>query len=996
MDTRANYPSIDSPLGRNYNSFYSFKRHVAISPDGKKIVTFNPDESAFELYNDDKLTHHSAKFGYNIKKIENSNIKICWSLAISNFINGYGRLIALSRFDSRDICPENHTKSSQSDEEEGTTHIAPMTWIISESGKPEIIDLFQNVGGVVRFLESNMEIYGQAIIVAVNASGIYKTSIKYKDPSFTRKANSIEQFFLPKQLSSSLLLSERWESRLTLLKTSIIKNRFLICGGYKNHCHAVEMYSLITGELEMVFQRREPSYHPVVPRGKPIFAISQNELMFAFCRGTNAVTIYMMENGLEVATKELDGQYFNRIISIDFIENDNKLLIILENESEFEKRENNYVFVVWDLFSTSRKAVRQASYSETQDYPLDADSAHRLINSRGKIFAVTNWGGIFPLLEFPGIKAILDEKPYQNLVNIELPTHEDAHPVFLLNGERIKETSTVEQKAIINDIEPWQHYKQYNRLFAYLDKSKQTQLIIGPNTVQVWKIRKNKNGTPQRTLEFIWAKKDIGSSKMRIEKLHIGHCEFVLKLSIPSSKRGGISESCTIHWPSNENTLRSACQSLHFLVNKKECIIGNKNANRCEYLIDHTQQLIRRFIKMHSLFRLTDIRYNIIKDLIQARQESLIQMILSENINGKNSNSCLHIPRLYEWTKLPPETHGDSIDPKLKQKLSPETRGDSTDPKLKQDTSTLTDLQCAIESANSAAIVELLLEYYTDNAGDFNNPGWMFTVTSAIPYLYKHNLGDLVLKIFKKPCFGTTEAYMPPLHISDEDQNAGNNAESVHVINVRPGLVRKSEPKIMNCLTRAFCGIFRRTQEGVVSDNPAKDDMKFSDRKVYMVPLPDFTVLPESIDHPYCPLDYNNDKRLPESTNHPYCPPDYNNDKSRSFLHVIYHEKDPDFYSVPSMNAVTDFKWTNARKYFARQVTIYILFAISFIIRSISYIVDAPIQEIYNRLPYANILSSVALVFMIYFGFYLLATVAVQIKRMGLVKHINLYNIFDL
>ncbi|CAG8613430.1 1052_t:CDS:2, partial [Acaulospora morrowiae] len=992
MNIRANCPPIASPLGRNYQSLYSFTRHVAISPDGKKIVTFNPEKSEFEIYNDENLTQHSVKFGYDIGKNENSNYTIGWSLAISNCIDGCDRLIALSRFDSRDIWYENSTKSSQVDEEVGTTRIAPRTWIISESNKTEIISSFQNVGGVVRFLESDMEISGQALIVAVNASGIYKTSIKSKaqtvdDPFLTpssifpNETNSIEQFFLPKQFSVSLLSSERWESGLILLQTSIIKNHFVV-SGYKDHCHAVEMYSLITGELEMVFQRREPSYLPAVPRGKPIFAISQNELMFAFCRGTNAVTIYMMENGLEVATKELDGQYFNRIISIDFIENDNKLLIILENESGFEKRENHYVFVVWDLFSTSRKAVRQASYSETQDYPLDADSAHRLINSRGKIFAVTNWGGIFPLLEFPGIKAILDEKPYQNLVNIELPTHEDAHPVFLLNGERIKETSTVEQKAIINDIEPWHPNKQYNRLFAYLDKSKQTQLIIGPNTVQVWKIRKNKYGTPQRTLEFIWAKENIGSSRMHISQLQIGHCEFVLTLSIPSSERSGISESCTIHWPSNENTLRSACQSLHFLVNKKECIIGNKNANRCEYLIDHTQQLIRRFIKMHSLFRLTDIRYNITKDLIQARQESLIQRILSENINGKNS--CIHIPRLYEWLKSPQET-----------------RGDSTDPKLKQDTSTLTDLQCAIESANSAAIVELLLEYYTDNAGDFNNPGWMFTVTSAIPYLYKHNLGDLVLKIFKKPCFGTTEAYMPPLHISEEDQKAGNNTESVHVINVRPGLVRKSEPKIMNCLTRAFCGIFGRTQEEVVFDNPAENDRIFSDRKVYMVPLPDFTVLPESTVHPYCSPDYNNDKRrLPLQLLRIFFWPRLrvisDEKKYSSFLHVIDHEKDPDFYSVPSMNAVTDFKWTDARKYFARQVTIYILFAISFIIRSISYIVDAPIQEIYNRLPHTNILSSMALVFMIYFGFYLLATEAVQIKRMGLVKHINLYNIFDL
>ena len=53
------------------------------------------------------------------------------------------------------------------------------------------------------------------------------------------------------------------------------------------------------------------------------------------------------------------------------------------------------------------------------------------------------------------------------------------------------------------------------------------------------------------------------------------------------------------------------------------------------------------------------------------------------------------------------------------------------------------DLQVAImctRRRNSTTILKYLIDYYTDNAKEYNNHGWMFTVTKAIPLLYDYQL----------------------------------------------------------------------------------------------------------------------------------------------------------------------------------------------------------------------------------------------------------------
>ncbi|RHZ53544.1 hypothetical protein Glove_441g65 [Diversispora epigaea] len=140
--------------------------------------------------------------------------------------------------------------------------------------------------------------------------------------------------------------------------------------------------------------------------------------------------------------------------------------------------------------------------------------------------------------------------------------------------------------------------------------------------------------------------------------------------------------------------------------------------------------------------------------------------------------------------------------------------------------------QQIIEMDDPTVILKYLIDYYANNAKKYNNHGWMFTVSKAIPLLYDHNLRKFIQYLFKKPCFGTTEAYTPLLHINKFDQKKGNNAAVIHPLIVKPRLAPKFHYTLWVFLENLFKK-FRTSREN---------------RKVYMVPLPDFTVYPNPKD----------------------------------------------------------------------------------------------------------------------------------------------------
>ncbi|CAG8540462.1 7194_t:CDS:10 [Diversispora eburnea] len=827
--------SSGKSITRSIEKDFSFSgNYTAISPDSQQIVTFNPEKRELKLYDTDDLS--SVKSTFTLKHVVDDN-PLRWSIALSNFVcvdNENERLIALSCFGEKEfeIYDDEENDSKYSDDEEdlesGNKYHLSQTRVISATDGNEIYTSKEQIGGVVRFLDSDSDdsdqpLKNKAVIIIVNASGIYKETIY----NIERKgffSSKIDEFELPKQLSSHLRLSnDHWHNILELLHTSIIKNHFIV-HSFENRQQFIEMYSLITGDLEILFKCHGSSVAPNIIYGSSIFATSQNEKILAFCRATS-ITLYSMENGLEITTKGLEGQgEIYKIIAINFIDNDSKLLIVLEEKKDqLDEILKRQIFVVWDLFSTFENSIRQIDYSEIIN-PLKMDLTYRLMNSHGKMFAVRDSGSIISVLD------------HKDVASIRNPP---ANVITKINLEK----NTFDDQISIDNV---------SNMKFYLDSTKSTQLIISPNTIQVWKYRsKNieKRDKRDRVLEYIWAQKNM----INVQELRVGEREFVLKILVPPTK------IITIHWPNNANVLEGACRSLYVLGAlraKKRSINSFGILNQIDYLIERTQRLVRKYITEYGIFRLTSIRYPIMKYLIKGHQDGLIKHILNVKINDKNCN--IYIPRLYEWE--------DNNRTKI----------------LKSDLRHA--ISCVQKRKDSTVILKYLIDYYSDNAKEYNNYGWMFTVSEAIPSLYDNDLSEFVRYLFKKPCFGTTEAYTSPLHITSYDKKRGYNSEMMHSLVVKP------------CLASGFFYWFQTSDY---------------DPKVYIVPLPDFTVYPRG-PHPKCEnyfwmlVSYFRILLWPRKKI-------INNTEEMSpFLRVIYEEKGDEIYRTPAIMAVLDFKWAAA------------------------------------------------------------------------------------
>ncbi|RHZ60909.1 hypothetical protein Glove_350g151 [Diversispora epigaea] len=1013
-----------------------FGCYVAISPDGQQIATFNPENCQFTLYDIKDFSKPISSFLYEeIEELVHDKRCYC-SLAISNCVDGNAkseRLIAISCFDVSEMLYYQNENPNQTYDENimlelgenvNLLQVQSQTRVISTKFQSEVHTSLESIGGVIRFLDSDAKIsesqplMNKTAIVVVNASGIYKQTLDndkiimkqqfQKQIFFKSSIARDEQFELPQQLSISLSRLDQGQTALELIHTSIIKNHFMV-HSFKNQQQIIEMYSLITGGLEMLFKRHECLAAPNVIRGSPIFAISQNEGILAFCRGTISITLYLIENGLEITTKQLEGHKgrIYKIVAIEFIDNDSKLLIVLEEETENLLGEISIqqVFVVWDLFTTFKDSIRQIDYSEAHE-PLRMDATHRLINSHGNMLVVTDSGNIISVLDHKDVDLIRNPPSLMRMTKIDIIMDHIFHAIYNLDGERSDTSELAKNQIIIRNIEPWHSKKHYFRLSVWLDSTKTTQLIISHNTIQVWKYC-NKDEQPDkrdRALEYVWASKNVGSTGLQIQELKIGEREFVLNFTKPAGKYP-TPKSVTIHWPNNTNILEGACRALYVFGEKKHIVTGHKNTNRVEYLIRCTQGLVRKYISKYGIFRLTDIRYSIMKYLIKGHQESLIKQIINKKINGKNSN--IHIPRLYKWKREDDDklnfSMSRSSSKRSIEKLS-ETLGSfeivKTLPELKlRSKSDLHNaILCTQQRVDSTAILKYLIDYYADSANESNNDGWMFTVTKAIPLLYDYRLNGFVTNLFKKPCFGITEAYTSPLHINADDQKKGNNASIMHALKVKPCLASKPKITLSESIRSFFKKQFGRIKKTIIQRKSLMEiSASYNDRKVYKVPLPDFTAYPKGLkDHSdnylwflftLFRIIWWPRKNVIKETS-----------EMSPFLRVIYEEETAEIYRTPTIIAVSAFKWSAARRHFIRHIIVYLLYYITYTITVISYSFTGESTSVTNlfKTESAGVIKTFSTFIYYYTGWYLIITEIVQLRREGWKRYISIYNMFDI
>ncbi|GBC07560.1 hypothetical protein RclHR1_07530009 [Rhizophagus clarus] len=762
--------SLDDEEKAEINSIYSFdsshliscddRQYVATSSDGTQVITLNTETLQLKLYKFDDLTRSHEINCSGFKNIDMPLEKIKWSLSISNeFTLADGTvdvLIIVSHFGSN----ANMKYEDHSDVE---TNLES-TWIISAAQQSRLFSSINNIGGIVKFLDNKDE--DSTEIILINMNGItrfliknekIKNMIKKKHNNdwfnFFRSNEAIENFNFPTKFLNKLKrlpVNEIW----FFIQRSLVKRRFVI-EDCKDKVQTVEMYNFKTNSLESTFQKFEEY---IIGNGPSCFSISNNETLFAYCHGANCITIFLMENGLK---------------------DDSKLLIVIEKvryNNETEGIDVTPIIVIWDLFDCSDNCVRRMNDISSL-FPTKYEYPQRLVNSSGNLITIAENGAIISLLKESEIVKLLSSESnnmrniiifdrIHSIVDDSLTSSSsfvtDYHLIYDSFGKHLCFNFENNKRIIIKNPEPWLYNKGYKRISVYLDDNKSIQLIIGESTVQVW----CKSKSVSKFLEYIWANKHTEKHKQfQIQHLKVGYNGFYLKLYLPSGNSPSqLGNEIEFEWPEKVNTPVDASQTLEFLEKIRSESTDLKKQLQIENLIQQTESIIKKyFFKKCGLWRLLDIRFDIMVNLIRGNRVSIIRKILSSKSNGGKSK-YLHIPRCYSWNK-----------------------------KIKE-----TDLEIAIKCTNKkhrkdTIIIKYLLDYYSDNA--VKTPNWMFTVVKGIPLLYEYRLIFYVKKLFQKPCFGSNEVCLEQFNICSKvlkDIIKYNN-KNIHAIKVDTSLSKREE-----------------------------------------------------------------------------------------------------------------------------------------------------------------------------------------------------------
>jgi hypothetical protein len=230
-----------------------------------------------------------------------------------------------------------------------------------------------------------------------------------------------------------------------------------------------------------------------------------------------------MENGLEIGSKKF--RQMNKIYSIEFIDNDEKLLIIGKSKDETSK--SKLIILVWDIYYIDKvEEIKMDDFLQIKD--LDT----HLARASGNLLQVNYEGNVTSIL------SKINKQPKEDLYSdIELfrnlESSDNKHTIHF--NHNINPTF----KTIIDRKEPW-IIKDYERnsFCLYSDDKETLQLIVGRSTVQIWhqihpdpndkdKKKKELSNKEEPFLEYIWANgipvnQECELTRLRVEKFKYG------------------------------------------------------------------------------------------------------------------------------------------------------------------------------------------------------------------------------------------------------------------------------------------------------------------------------------------------------------------------------------------------------------------------------------------------------------------------------------------
>ncbi|CAG8561905.1 6480_t:CDS:2, partial [Paraglomus occultum] len=599
--------------------------YIAISENGKEVVKFGIQREKNEIVGSlttyevdgNKVSQVSASsYTINANYIRGAphSIMPTWSLAISNANKNGKILVALSYFPINGKTPENDMdlESGRAPlQDPSSTYVLVMDRNSSDKWK-RIGTSLDEVAGVVNVASDTDS--DKWLLTVSNEGGIFKCNIDPEKKRHTRKYRTLDEagvWFrdIPKAYRHNMKVKWKDLSSKACFQflTRMIKSHTYVEPEPKKK--RLRVYNLITGRHLFDLQHHgDPS---LIGFDTPVLAISKNGTLLAVSLDTTSINIYLMENGLECGRKDVSKLY--RIILIEFINNDECLLIIRESRKTGELEAT-----VWELF-TCRK-----------DRGIKINLPNGFFHERPNLYGV-RWAGNTTLFvtDEGELKSVLDHfDPEKGEVNggedspIVADRQLEYSKAYELNGKIHELPDSKFTQLIICRIEPWM--TDGNQIIgAWLDENKEgesrKQLLIGRDSIQIW------------------------------ERLSDHKFDLTIKRE----------DVLHIVWPIDPSkVVVDACKALEWLDRKKnENQLHENQSHERRILFDEIKHRVTNmvyiFIKEHpDEWRLLEVRHDLMSSLIIGGCYRLTHDLLKVNDGeSEDEHNCrpLHIPREYSW-----------------------------------------------------------------------------------------------------------------------------------------------------------------------------------------------------------------------------------------------------------------------------------------------------------------------------------------------------------
>ncbi|PKY39920.1 hypothetical protein RhiirA4_529458 [Rhizophagus irregularis] len=599
--------------------------------------------------------------------------------------------------------------------------------------------------------------------IVLNFHGIY--DFKFNDHFNFLKLNA-KKFQYPQNIRNELdnyYIGPKKSCMNRIL--SCIYNKYFLITRYKYDVQSLEVYNLAKMEHEIdaiLVEKIVKQYDNYT------FSVSRLQLCFA---QINIIKLFHIENGLQIASKKF--KEIEKIHLLEFIESDEKLLII---GSLKEGGNEILMFIIWDLYNTGKHKLMKLD-----DISINIKNIYtRLVRTSGNILYINDHGNVSSVLV--------------NLVNAK-----ELKPKDVKNEEkRIPHTACrgniISTEPWILSFKP----NILHCLYCNEEETKieTLELNVGRSTVQIWRQisdkTKKKDELPNEGkpfLEYIWSNnipvnQERDQTKLRIEKLDVYESyeemdDFRLKVywyerkdykQNRKKKRDIIEEEnyeidkieqhlkdidendITINETKSEkikrcekvirlkdvtekfHTVKHACKAL---LHMKKRYKNNKNNYKYEEMINYVEHIVWRFAKHEpENFRLLDVRYNFMKNLILGDCDRLVKYILfGYGETAEKKINYRHIPSNKSWPgknfikgddlffdkkdKLKDKHMWKTLVEKLKRLLPDNLKRLLLDyPKYKfrpNNNMELAIYHCRGRELKDAIIVAYLLEYYSRN-----------------------------------------------------------------------------------------------------------------------------------------------------------------------------------------------------------------------------------------------------------------------------------------